>query len=260
MKTARLSPLNIIGDNGSGSPDEARLSSITRRVLIVVFCTAIGHGIVFAFGLDKAVAALIRAAMIPQSLQFISWILAGTIGLIGLFLWETIYDWVKSREIKPDMQINDAIDYIVNDSAAKLRQPSPPRLIEHGQAAGRMLIEKGVEHEDARAKLNSELISGKVRCWGRRQITNVSPMRFEDSVREIDKITWDQLQLSFVSCLFHTETAPQTAAIPGKKQTAEWTALRVSRYQIEKIWRPKSWLWRVITRRQRIAALPDWQS
>jgi hypothetical protein len=210
------------------------------------------------------VAALIRSAMTYQSLQFISWILAGTIGLIGLFLCETVYDWIKSREIKPDMRISDAIDYIVNDSVAKLKQPSPPHLIEHGQAAGRMLIEKGVEHEDARSKLNSELISGRVRCWGTRQIINVLPIRFEDSVREVPKITWEQLQLNFVSCLFHTETAPQTSALlTGKEQTAQWTALTVSRYQIQKIWRPKGWLKRLIeriNRRQRITALPEWQT
>src|SRR5438270_559087 len=35
----------------------------------------------------------------------------------------------KITSIKPDMRINDAIDFIVNDSTATLKQPSAPRKI-----------------------------------------------------------------------------------------------------------------------------------
>lgn len=62
---------------------------------------------------------------------------------------------------KPDIKINDAIDYIVNDSAENLKQPSPPQIEE-----GRRLIETGVEHNDALRLINEKLANGDFRAWG----------------------------------------------------------------------------------------------
>ncbi len=62
--------------------------ALLKRILVVVFCTTIGHGIVFAFDLDKKAAAMISVAMTPEKLEAISWIVAGLIGLIGLLIWE----------------------------------------------------------------------------------------------------------------------------------------------------------------------------
>jgi hypothetical protein len=56
----------------------------------------------------------------------------------GIFLFAGTYYRNRHQitSIKPDMRINDAIGYIVNDSTAKLKQPGPPRKIEYSQAAG----------------------------------------------------------------------------------------------------------------------------
>jgi hypothetical protein len=236
--------------------------SLIRKILVGLLCTALARGIILAFGLDKDIAALIRAAMSPQSREAVAWILSGTIGLIGLFLWETRPTWLRLRgQIRPDMRINDAIDYIVNDSTEKLKQPGPPRKIEYGHAAGGTMIEVGVQHEDARRILNNELISGNLRCWGKRQILGRHPIQFETSAREIDNSCWDNLYLHYVRALYYIETEAQTEVLPGRTAEHQWTALMISHIQIHQIWRRKSLARRLTERarrRQRIKPHPNW--
>jgi hypothetical protein len=71
----------------------------------------------------------------------------------------------------PDMKINEALDYIVNDSKAKLKQPPPEKIEDFGPSIGRRSVKHlGVEHEDARAKVNEKLIVGELSAWGYRQL------------------------------------------------------------------------------------------
>ena len=49
-----------------------------------------------------------------------------------------------SGAVRPDMRVDEALDYIVNDSAAILKQPDPPRLMEYGPAKGRLLVQRGI--------------------------------------------------------------------------------------------------------------------
>jgi hypothetical protein len=94
------------------------------------------------------------------------------------------------------MRISDAIDYIVNDSSAKVKQPSSPKLAEYGPARGYLMIQRGVEHEDARRLINDQLIAGHLRCWGKRQILGYHSTQFESAVREIDRRDWENMQLT----------------------------------------------------------------
>jgi hypothetical protein len=97
--------------------------SVVRKILVAVLCAAVARGVVAAFGLDQEVASLIRAAMNPQMREAAAWIISGTVGLICVALWETRPSWLRlPGQIKPDMRINDVIDYIVNDS----REGFPP--------------------------------------------------------------------------------------------------------------------------------------
>jgi hypothetical protein len=165
----------------------------------------------------------------------------------------------RGESIKPDMRINDAVDY--NDSTAKLKQPGPPRRIEYGQAAGGTMIEVGVQHEDARRLLNNELISGNIRCWGKRQILDLRPIQFETSTREMDRSCWNTLYLHYVHALYYIETEAQTEVLPGRAAEHQWTALMVSQIQVHQIWRRKSLARRLIERakhRQRIKPHPNW--
>jgi hypothetical protein len=221
------------------------------RLLIAVLCTAIARGFVSAFGLDQKVTALIRVAMEPQSKEALAWILSGSIGLIALALWESRPTWLRPLgPVRPDTPVSNAIDYIVNDSAAKVKQPEPPRIMEYGPAKGHMMIQKGVEHEDARRLVNNELISGNLRSWGKRQISNFLPVQFESVIREIDRSYWDDMQLNYFSCFNYTETTTQTAPMPGRQETYNWSGIMVSRRQVQQIWPRKSVLRRWIDRKK----------
>jgi hypothetical protein len=83
------SPKPTIGENADDCNDASdQPMPFLRRLLVTICSTAIGRGIVFASGLDRIVADMIRTAMTPGWPEAISWILAGTIGLVGLGLWE----------------------------------------------------------------------------------------------------------------------------------------------------------------------------
>src|ERR1700730_7524822 len=90
-------------------------------------------------------------------------------------------------DVSGDWKISEALDYIVNDSVAELRHPAPPQIMEFGPMKGKIAVEAGVEHGDARAKINERLISGELRIWGLRKINTHIPNQFELSRREIQK-------------------------------------------------------------------------
>jgi hypothetical protein len=103
------------------------MSLLIRRILVIMLCTAIGRGLVFAFGLDQKVANMVRAMMTPEIKEAIPWLLAGIIGLIGVSIWEVRPKWLQRNHLfLPDMRISEALNYIVNDSTANLKQPPPP--------------------------------------------------------------------------------------------------------------------------------------
>jgi hypothetical protein len=162
-------------------------------------------------------------------------------------------------DVGGDWKISEALDYIVKDSVAELRQPGPPQIMEFGPMKGKRADETGVEHADARAKLNEALISGELRIWGLRKINTHIPNQFELSHREIKKDYWDNMQLDFLSCMYDTTTHPQTMTIPGKPELDHWTSLHVSKLQVKRKWLPKS-SWRRclewLTRKPRIEARP----
>jgi hypothetical protein len=224
------------------------MSEIIRKILIGIFCTLVVKGIVSLFDLDEKAAAMIRAAMDPQVRDAIGWIFSGCIGLAALGAWEFRPNWLRMRgSIKPDLNIRDAIDYIVNESNAVLKKPSQPKIMEFGPAKGRPLIQAGVEHEDARRLLNEAFISGHVRCWGKRAISDDQPPRFELTQREIDRFDWNDMQLHFFNCHDLTDTAPQTVSLPGQNGRY-WTGLMVSHVQLQQTWPQRSALRRLLER------------
>ena len=178
--------------------------------------------------------------------------------IIYLMYWfvHREHELQSGRPEFPNMTIGDAIDYMVNDSTAVLKQPREPWVEEIGPGKGRRIIEKGVEHADARTKLNERLISGELKIWGRRQMPVVHlANQFEHSIREIPREYWDRMQLDFLSCFSETSTIPQTTTIPGRQADLQWIDLMVIKEQVIRAWPPKSrWqrLRRWIMRKQRI--------
>jgi membrane-associated protease RseP (regulator of RpoE activity) len=163
---------------------------------------------------------------------------------------------VPSEPLQQGTPIADAIDYIVNDSTAKLKQPGPAQIMGFGPAKGRRAVEVGVEHSDARTRLNEKLISGELRCWGRRQIDTHIANQFEHTLREIPKEYWDSMQLDFLSCFHNTDRIAQTATIPGKTGSVNFTQLTLNKNQVFSLW-PKKPVWsrayRKLRRKSRIS-------
>jgi hypothetical protein len=160
----------------------------------------------------------------------------------------------------PDISISTALDYIVNDSVTDLKQPPAPYIMESGPHQGKKAIPWGIEHEDARVKAYEKLISGDLTAWGHRQIECPMPNQFEAVLRIIPREYWDSHQLDFYTSLYYTETKPQTSKLPNKSDAGLWTALMLSKQQVQLLWPPQSqWqqLWKKIKRKPRIKARAD---
>ncbi len=181
-------------------------------------------------------------------------IILGLMFVVGLvwFFWPQ-KESKADEELKPDMNLNEAIDYIVNDSVAKLKGPEPARIGDSGPGKGHLIMQRGVEHSDAWTKLNERLNSGRLKIWGLRE-TQI-PNQFEATLREINPEYWDRMQLNFLSCFHHTKSLPQTVQIPGKQADLQWTNLMVSSAEIFRAWPRRAWpyrLWQRITSRPRM--------
>jgi len=235
---------------------------IVRRLVEWLFISALGHGIILYLATvevfpDRFVAAMITTAVAAPA--WAHWIMAALFGLFGTFLLERFLwnrrhegrdagSWTPDYAIaRPDMKVSDAIDYIVNDSVAILEKP---RLNEPlgSHPPGTRIIVKGTEHQDARAQLSTKIITGEIKSWGHRQINTHIPNQFETSLREIPKEYWDSMALDFQSYLYYTDKFPQTMKIPRRIETSHWTAIMLSRAQIEQYWPKKSALRRIYSK------------
>lgn len=163
--------------------------------------------------------------------------------------------------VSPDMRINEVLDYVVNDSRELLKRPSPPKIMGYGPAKGRILIEVGVEHQDALNKVNEMLAAGKLACWGRRSLEISIANQYENYQREIPSVQWDKIRLHPLTCLYWTEAEPQTGVLPKSKETYNWTGLMASRAQVHQLWPRKSPYRRLaarLSRVPRISPRPGW--
>jgi hypothetical protein len=214
--------------------------------------------------LGFAPADLVKWLSEKISTEALSWISsdkarwAFVLGAILLFTGTYYRNRRQITSIKPDIRISDAIDYIVNDTSEKVKQPSPPKVAEYGPARGHLMIQRGVEHEDARRLINDQLIAGDLRCWGKRQIVGYLPIQFENAVREIERRDWENIQLSYMACLRCPDTEPQTAIIPGREHTHHWAALMVSRTQIRQTWHRKGVFRRLFDKARRERRVRPW--
>jgi hypothetical protein len=202
------------------------------------------------FGLAVALG-LAMIGLLPEYAWLRPWfaivaILSFVASLI-CFLWPIISFRRRAKSVAPDMKISDAIDYIVNDSIAILkneRQPIPLGSYPPGTA----ITISGVEHQDARSQLNSKLNTGEIKSWGIRSINTHIPNQFEHSLREIPIDYWSDMQLDYQSCLFYKVPYAQTMAIPGKRASYDFADITVSKRQIEELWPKKSILRRLIAK------------
>jgi hypothetical protein len=82
------------------------LSKLAYNIFIIVVCTAIGRGIVSAFGLDARIARMISDAKdhLPH-LGAIAWGLSGAFGLVCLVGWQIFHvsDTLRIRSTCDDV-------------------------------------------------------------------------------------------------------------------------------------------------------------
>ena len=171
--------------------------------------------------------------------------------ILATWVIPEIWTWAKRHlhiEAAPDIPISDAINYIVNDSVAVLKNPSPPHIEEVGPLAGQMIRQGGVRHADALNKLQGKFVSGEAAVWGRRAHTVGMP-GFERFPREIPRDYWDHAFLSSMPCFYKTETVPQTS-VRVTKSDYQYTKLEVCSDQMRRIW-PQKPLFRRISNRLR---------
>jgi hypothetical protein len=84
---------------------------------------------------------------------------------VGGLIWPLLRRSHVRSGPRPDMRIDQAIDYIINDSTAKLKHPGAPFRIESGPASGQLVSVAGIEHEDARQRLHEKLRFGDIQAW-----------------------------------------------------------------------------------------------
>jgi hypothetical protein len=182
-------------------------------------------------------------------------VLAGGCGLFrcGVDCRNWPYLFRKSQaSVIPDTPISAAIDYIVNDSIAILRQPPQPYI-----KSDRRIVHWGVQHSDALAAVNEKLNTGALDASGFRQIKSHIANQFEQQRRLIPVSDWLISQLHPLTSLSNTDKAPQTMAIPGTHapERLEWTGIMVPMATVKQLWPQQSsarraWKW--IVRRPRI--------
>lgn len=244
------------------------MSEFRKRILVsalvTIFVAPVGYVAHRAIGashlldpLSDRFGGLLSRNATPK----VEWIVAGIIAVVAYFavlfvIWRQFRFQEKSEKLEPNWPIAEAIDYVVNDSTAILKQPRPQWIGEFGPGKGQRIIEKGVEHTDARRQMNEGIINGDIRVWGLRQLA-VTHManQFETSLREITPEYWDRMQLDFWCSLYHTNTVPQTTQIPGRQVDLHWTGLMVNRQQVLQAWPSKPTWHRIchrIRRRPRI--------
>lgn len=142
----------------------------------------------------------------------------------------------KEKEMgKPDMPIWDVIDYMVNDSTMKLKRG---RVIEKGE---QQIVQKGAEHQDALEHVQSDLIDGKLRSWGKRQMGPRTSGTFEDSLREIPKEYWKSACLEPLFCF--RESKLRQTAVPENSGIKLYRNLTLNKREARSIYPPKP-LWR----------------
>jgi hypothetical protein len=144
---------------------------------------------------------------------------------------------------QPDIALNDAVNYIANDSKTIFDKPSRPET-PRDFPPGAKMAEFNTLEAQARRQLSDKINIGVMQSWGRRQINAEGSVAFESSFREIPTTYWDDMKLDFHSAKYYNKNqqlSSQTLPITGKTETYNWAGIALNRAQIEKLWPRKGW-------------------
>jgi hypothetical protein len=187
------------------------------------------------------------------------WLTRASVICFALSVIVLFYPFLKNllgiqRGLGPDMPIHQAIDYIVNDSRADLRdQP-----VGYDDDLVSKLNWRGEQHNDALERVRQKLILGELTAWGRIQIGEPSAMRFDDALQEIPYAYWQSANFSSLFC-FHASDSPQTFWVDADRNGRTYKSVSLSELQIVKFWPKKSLFRRLVSKVTRQARLTYWQ-
>lgn len=188
------------------------------------------------------------AAIIGKAL-----IAIGVVGLLGTLLHALWWSRRRGAEAcSPDTPIHEAVDYIVNDSRAKLR--SAP--LGYGPAAIPGVTWTGEQHYDALEQMRQKAMLGDLRLWGHAQVGEPSALRFDAALREIPPDYWNKATFRAEFC-FHATEHPQTVSLGGEAVPL-YARVTLNRAQLVKAWPRKSHLRRLWSRLRRRKRLTLW--
>jgi hypothetical protein len=122
--------------------------------------------------------------------------------------WNFLKTLIAPKSPQPNMKINVAIDYIVNDSAT------------------------GVEHDDALTLISEKLASGELHAWGRREFIADQHKQYVAERRPIQTDYWELMALHPLTCFDDTEQAAQTITSPGPMGRNDYAGLMLCREEI----------------------------
>lgn len=137
-----------------------------------------------------------------------------------------------------DIAIADAIDYLVNDSTAKLEQPKT------ATEDGVHILEEGVEHCEAIRIIQNAATNGFISIWGCREKAPGSQI-WETTVRQIPKDYWEKAELDWHAPLFKNHNEPQTRPIDPNEwrqsDIRQYCNLLLNKSQLYSMWPKKRW-------------------
>lgn len=166
---------------------------------------------------------------------------------------------VRARDPMPDMTVDTAIDYIINDSAEEL-ESSTVKIMESGPAAGQAVRMRGAEHANAIRLLNTALAEGQLKAWGLRSLSPGLETDFEMHLRPIEQGYWEDNMLHLLMAIAATDRHAQTMPIPQHRTASYlYTKVTLSARQVKAIWRPhRPWVmaWRRWRKTPRITYYP----
>lgn len=141
------------------------------------------------------------------------------------------------RQGLPDTPIHKAIDYIVSNSLAPLRQAPKG----YDERVTSLFKWRGEEHQHAIEQVRERAVLGELRVWGCMQIGEPSAMSFDNVLREIPADYWQTATFDVPFC-FHKTEHSQTARLSRDGDIPLFTHITLSNMQAAELLAKKTFV------------------
>ncbi len=202
----------------------------TFATIVIAICTA------FGFGPDRWAAAMIGGLPISLVAARVVFLL---VVITAIVMW--IVNWLHTNATQKinNIPIADALNYIVNGSAAELRAPHPKERF----LKPRLGKWPSTGHNDVLKQLSADLACGRMIAWGIWDVANRSRMPYptpDGVVREIPRDYWDKAVVRRPYC-FKVDPKEWQTDLRGAEDGPCYTSVQVSKSQVIAHWPKASW-------------------